>query len=185
MRPLLLPSLAVVATSLAFAGIATGQSADLTGSWRHSGSQTELVVQPQIRLQPYVVPGYGTSLGGSVGYGSATNTTIVTEAAPVRVTRNMSLEIRSGGGATWRIEKRQPAGRGCEQTISQVKTGRIALAGARLTFRVSEGTETVRSTCAAASSRAIPASVEEYQAERRGRSLALTSGGSTWVFDPN
>ena len=183
MKSLLLPSLAVVATSLAFAGMASGQSADLAGTWRHSGTQTELVVQPRIRLQPTLSPNYGTSLGGSVGYGSMTSTTIVTEAAPVRVSRDMSLEIRSGGGATWRIEKRQP-GQGCEQTITQVKTGRITVAGTRLTFRMSEGSESVRSACAPTANREIPAAVEDYQVERRGRALALSSGGTTWVFNP-
>lgn len=182
MKNLLLPSLAVVAASVAFAGMAQGQAADLAGVWTHSGTQTELVVQPRVRLQPYATPGYGTSYGGSAGYGSMTTTNVMTEPTPVQVRRTMTLTIPVNGAAVWRIEKRQSSGPNCTQTIRQVKNGRVATRGDQLTFQITDGTERTESTCAAATSRTLPPGTETYGLTRRGNSLSLTSGGSTWTF---
>ena len=182
MKTIFLPSLAVVVTSVAFAGLAHGQADDLVGVWTHRGTQTELVVQPRIRLQPYASPGYGASYGGSVGYGSVTTTNVVTEAMPVQVSRSMTLTIQTGGTAVWRIERRQPSGSNCIQTVRQTKSGRISTRGGEMTFHIEGGSERTESTCAASGERAIAAGSETYRIRREGRSLSLTSGGATWTF---
>lgn len=183
MKSLLLPSLAVVVTSVTFAGLAHGQAGDLAGVWSHRGAQTELVMQPRIRLQPYASPSYGTNYGGSVGYGSVTTTNVVTEAAPVRVSRVMTLTIQASGAAEWRIERRQPAGADCTQTIRQTKTGRVTTGSGQMTFHLQGGSERTESTCGAPSERVIAAGTETYSMRRDARALSLTSGGATWTFN--
>jgi hypothetical protein len=48
----------------------------LAGRWVQSSSGQELVLRPKIKLTPNAAVGYGTNLGGSVGYGSATTTAL-------------------------------------------------------------------------------------------------------------
>lgn len=177
-----LSSLATVVVAVGVACAQPGASDSIAGRWVHQGTQQELVLQPVIKLQPYVVPGYGTSMGGSVGYGSATSTNIVTEARPARVERQMTLTIGADGDFEWRAVRRQPEGESCIRTVSEYKRGSVRADGARLIFRVGGGSEQIASSCGARSENEIAPREETYQIDRSNGRLRLTSGGASWMF---
>jgi hypothetical protein len=81
---------------------------NLAGRWVQTSVGQELVIRPKVKLTPDVAPGYGTNLGGSVGYGSATSTVVTAEATPVRVERKMALNIAEDGSFDWSVNKRRP-----------------------------------------------------------------------------
>lgn len=178
--------LSSVVTIVVAAGVASAQpgaSESLSGRWVHQGAQQELVLQPVIKLQPYVVPGYGTSMGGSVGYGSATSTNIVTEARQTRVERQMTLTMSGEGTFEWRATRRQPEGENCTRTVTELKRGTVQAVGTRLVFHVQGGNEEVGSSCGARSEAAITPREEVYQMDRTNGRLRLTSGGVSWTFN--
>lgn len=162
------------------AGAALAQSAGHVGSWRHQGTQTELVLRSVIKHQPW---GGGFNLGGSVGAGSATNAVIVNESVPMSVTRAMTLDIQPDGRFRWVTTKRQPKGEDCTVTIDQDRTGRVTVAGAQMSFNITGGTERSRESCnGRASQSEVSPRTETYPFRLSGGQLSLTSGGTTWTF---
>lgn len=69
----------------------------LAGVWRAVSETQTLELRSRIRLSPTTSPYNGTSLGGSVGYGSATTTNIATEPVPVTTRRSVELAIAADG----------------------------------------------------------------------------------------
>lgn len=156
----------------------------LAGNWAQRSSGTELVLAPKFKLQPSAAVGHGTNLGGSVGYGSMTNTTIVTELQPMSVSRAMRLEVASDGSFTWTIEKTQPDGKTCDKTIRTEKRGKVTVAGGKAAFAVSGGAERWSTTCGKSGQAAVGAAVETYDLTRNGAALTLKgSGGVNWTFN--
>ena len=121
--------------------------AGVAGRWIQTSSGKELVLTPRIKLVPNVGVTPGTNLGGTAGYGSMTRTTIVTEPVMMSVARSMTLAIESDGRFRWTIVKRHAENDSCTITTSQVKQGRVAQAGTKLTFAVEGGTESFASSC--------------------------------------
>lgn len=155
----------------------------LAGSWAQRSSGKELVLAPKFKLQPSAAMGYGTNLGGSVGYGSMTNTTIVTELQPMIVSRAMRLEVAPDGGFTWTIEKTQPDGKTCARTIRTEKRGRVTVSGGKAVFAVAGGAERWSNTCGKSGEGALTATTETYDLTRTGAALTLKgTGGVNWTF---
>jgi opacity protein-like surface antigen len=178
-RPVAAAILAIAAASAA----AQAQTAPaLAGLWSQASSGKELVLQPKIKLQPNMSSTYGTSLGGSVGYGSMTKTTIVTEAVPLDVQRRMKLDLAADGSFTWVIETRQPEGKGCTKTVRQLKRGRASTKGDAITFAVAGGTEAFEKSCGGSGSADLPASRETYTATVSGNRLELSGSSRRWLF---
>jgi hypothetical protein len=174
-------TLAVAGLALtALAGAALAQSAGHVGSWRHQGTQTELVLTSVIKHQPW---GGGFVLGGSVGSGSATRAVIVTENQPMTVTRTMRLDIQPDGRFHWVTTKQQPKGEGCIATIDQDRTGRVTVRGSEMSFYFTGGTERVREDCNPRTSESpVTPHTETYPFRLSGGQLSLTSAGTTWTF---
>lgn len=165
---------------------ANSEEPRLAGNWSQASEGQELVIAPKFKLQPSMTPNYGTSLGGSVGAGSYTNTTIVTEATPMRVDRRMNLSISADGSYSWRITKVQPEGERCTRTIEQVKQGKVAIAGDKISFTTSGGTETWRSSCGKSGNGTVTAQTETYSYSLTGSALSVRgSGGVNWQFRRN
>jgi len=165
---------------------ANGEEPRLAGNWSQASVGQELVIAPKFKLQPSMTPNYGTSLGGSVGAGSYTNTTIVTEATPMRVDRRMILSIRPDGSYSWNITKVQPEGERCTRTIEQVKQGKVSIAGDKISFATSSGTETWRSSCGKSGNGTVTAQTETYSYSFDGGALSVRgSGGVNWQFRRN
>lgn len=184
--PVLVTLLVVPALFAAATVWANGDEPELAGSWSQASTGQELVIAPKLKLQPSMTPNYGTSLGGTVGTGSYTNTTIVTEATPMRVDRRMNLSIRPDGGYSWRITKVQPEGARCARTIDQVKQGRVSIAGGKISFATSGGTETWRSSCGKSGTGAVAAITETYRYSLAAGVLSVRgSGGVNWQFRRN
>lgn len=173
----------VVLCASFMAGQSQAYSNPLTGTWRQASEPQELVLKPVVKLQPYVAPGYGMSLGGSVGYGSATSTTLHTEAQPEKVRRKMTLTVAPDQSFRWSIERTHQDG-ACARTIRQQKEGRVSLDAETAVFNISRGEEVVSSTCGdAQSSRSLPASPETYDLTfRRGALQMRGQGGVHWTF---
>lgn len=172
--PFLLPLLAAPACAAAPAGLA--------GTWTQSSSGKELVLQSKIKLTPYAAPGYGTNLGGSVGYGSATNTVVTTEPVPMQVDRRMTLAIDNQGAFVWTIDKRQHEAGNCVRSIRQEKKGRASLAGGELVLNVQGGVEQQSSSCGASTKTTLPAAVEKYRVQMTGATMVLASGPVRWTW---
>ena len=177
----------IPATLAALFIVSAGQAsaAELAGRWSQTSSGKELVLQPKFKLQPNVASTYGTSLGGSVGYGSMTKTTIVTEAVPMQVDRRMELVVAPDRSFTWTIQRRQHDSANCSKVVRQVKRGRISESGSSLIFAVSGGTEEVESACGGAGSKALPPSRESYAATFTGNRMLLSGGATRWTFTRN
>jgi hypothetical protein len=156
--------------------------ANLTGPWVQSSSGQELVLKPKIKLTPYAAPGYGTNLGGSVGYGSATSTVVATEATPLHVERNMALTIAPDGKFTWIVNKRETETASCVRTGKQERHGRVSASGSELVLAVNGGRETSSRSCGGAGASAMPATILRYRMQLTGNELVLTSGPDRWRF---
>ncbi len=159
-----------------------GAQSGLVGRWVQSSSGQELVLRPKIKLTPYAAPGYGTNLGGSVGYGSATTTVLATEATPVRVERRMTLDVAADGAFTWTINKREAESASCVRTVSQERRGRADMSGTNLVLSVSGGRETYSKSCGGQGQSNMPAMTERYRMQLAGGELILTSGPTRWRF---
>lgn len=155
------------------------------GTWTQSSSGKELVLAPKFKLQPNVGVGYGTNLGGSVGYGSMTRTTIVTEPTIMNVTRSMTLIIAADGQFKWTIVKRHADGDNCTRTTTQVKQGSVSAGGGKMVFAIRGGSERWQSSCGKQGSGAIAPSREEYSMSAQGRLMHLASGPVRWAFSRN
>lgn len=171
----------VVLLGALLATSATAQSG-LAGRWVQSSSGQELVLRPKIKLTPYAAPGYGTNLGGSVGYGSATTTVVATEAAPVRVEREMALAIAADGAFTWTVTKREAESASCIRTVTQERRGRATATGGELVLAVSGGRERYTKSCGGNGESAMPAVTERYAMQVSGGEMLLSSGPTRWRF---
>jgi hypothetical protein len=170
----LLPALAAPACAAPPGGLA--------GTWTQSSSGKELVLQSKIKLTPYAAPGYGTNLGGSVGYGSATSTVVTTEPVPMQVDRRMTLAIDNRGDFVWTIEKRQHEAGNCVRNIRQQKKGRASVVGDELVLNVQGGVEKQSGSCGAAKNASLPAAVEKYRVRMTGATMVLASGPVRWTW---
>lgn len=154
----------------------------LAGSWSQASTGTELVIGSKIKFQPSMATGYGTNLGGTFGPGSATNTTIVPESAPLTVRREMNLTIRRDGTFTWQITRSHAEGKGCTKTVTQRKEGRIATSGGKMTFSIQGGQESW-SSCGKSGSGPMSPRNETYGYGSSGGELRLSGpGGVDWRF---
>lgn len=169
----------IAATSMLHA---QAPSASAAGRWTQSSSGKELVLVPRIKLQPNVGASYGTSLGGSVGYGSPTRTTIVTEPVMTEVMRSMVLEVRDGGRFTWTTVKRHAEQEGCSMTTTQVRQGRLSQDSKKARFAIEGGTESFISSCGRKGSAPIAPTLEHYDIQLSGDKLVLHSGATRWTF---
>jgi hypothetical protein len=156
--------------------------ASATGRWTQSSSGKELVLVPRIKLQPNVGVSYGTSLGGTAGYGSPTRTAIVTEPVLMQVTRSMTLEVEGDGRFVWKIVKRYAEKEGCSMTTTQVKQGRVAEEGGKAHFAIEGGTERFVSSCGQEGSSDLARTSEQYAVQLGGGRLVLQSGATRWTF---
>ena len=159
-----------------------GAQSGIAGRWVQSSSGQELVLRPKIKLTPDAAPGYGTDLGGSVGYSSATTTVLATEAVPMRVERKMTLEIAADGAFTWTVNKREAESASCVRTVSQERHGRDHVSGAELVLSVARGRETHSKSCGGRGESEMPAVTERYRMQLAAGELILASGPTRWRF---
>ncbi|MFN4095616.1 MAG: hypothetical protein ACK4GG_02475 [Sphingomonas sp.] len=155
---------------------------DITGRWTQSSTGKELVLVPRIKLVPNVGVTAGTSLGGTVGYGSMTRTTIVTEPVPMTVARSMTLAVDANGRFNWTITRRHPEKEGCTINTTQEKHGHVDQAGAKLIFAVSGGTERFTTSCGRRGEAQIGQSIETYAVQKVPHGIAMSGGTNRWVF---
>jgi len=172
-----------VALAGAFPIVATSaQSASLAGNWLQQSRGKELILLPKIKLQPNVGMGTGTSLGGSVGYGSMTRTAVVTEPTVLDVQRSMRLNIAADGNFTWSSTIEHADGGNCIRTTRREKHGRATLESATLTFAVAGGNETFENSCGKRGTSAIGPITERYSVSSSRDQIQLTDGATRWVF---
>jgi hypothetical protein len=184
MKTLTSLAVAIAAVALVPAPVLHAQSAaGVAGRWIQTSSGKELVLAPRIKLQPNVGPSYGTNLGGSVGYGSMTRTTIITEPVVMQVARSMTLVIEGDGRFKWTIVTRRAENADCTITTTQVKQGNVAQGAGKLTFAVAGGTESFASSCGRRGSSQIARSTERYDMQLSGARFILSSGPSRWTFN--
>jgi len=171
-----------------FAAMLSAESAQaagldrITGHWTQSSSGKELVLQSKIKLQPNVSGGFGTSLGGSVGFGSMTKTTIVTEAVPAHVDRKMELTVSADGSFRWIIIKTEPVDKTCNRTVRQEKHGKARLASTSLVLDIAGGSESFEKTCGGTGRATLPAGREAYNISVDAGRMTLADGASRWIF---
>jgi hypothetical protein len=175
-RTILLAAAALAVTTTA------AQAQSLAGRWSQQSSGQELVIRPKIKLTPAYSPSMGMSLGGSVGYGSATTTVLATEPTPLKVDRRMTLDVAADGGFLWTVVRSFAESERCTRTIRQEKRGRVTRAGASALFAVSGGTETSSNSCGGESHSTISASEERYTVSNTGAGFTLTGPSTRWTF---
>ncbi len=169
--------------ALAGAGLLSSAPAlDIAGRWIQNSSGKELVLVPRIKLVPNVGVTAGTSLGGTVGYGSMTRTTIVTEPVMMAVARTMTLAIEPNGRFEWTITRRHAEKQGCTITTTQEKHGRVAQTGAKLSFTISGGIERFTTSCGRSGETKLGSSIEIYTVQKLPKGVALSGGASSWTF---
>lgn len=176
--------LAVAASAAAVMPALNAQTAPagIAGRWTQTSSGKELVLAPRIKLVPNVGVTAGTNLGGTVGYGSMTRTTIVTEPTMMAVARSMTLAVEADGRFKWTIAKRHAENDSCTSTTTQVKQGRVTQAGSALTFAIEGGTESFASTCGKRGNSQLGRSTERYDLQLSGGRMTLAGGASRWTF---
>lgn len=170
---------AIATTSVLYARPAP---ASAVGRWTQSSTDKELVLVPRVKLQPNVGVSYGTSMGGTAGYGSPTRTTIVTEPVPMQVMRSMTLEVGQDGRFTWKIVKRHAETESCSMTTTQVKQGRLIQEGAKASFAIENGTESFVSSCGREGSSKLARTSEQYIVRLSDGQLVLHSAATRWTF---
>jgi hypothetical protein len=173
-----MPTLALILLCLT---IGAAPLPNVAGRWVQSSVGQELVIRPKIKLTPYAAPGYGTNLGESVGYGSATTTVLATEAVPMQVTRRMTLAIASDGRFDWTVDKREAAP-GCPRTVTQQRHGTATVEGGTLVLHIGGGRESFRKSCGGQGESALPATTERYAIQASAGQLVLSSGAVRWTF---
>jgi len=157
--------------------------AGIAGRWTQTSSGKELVLTPRIKLVPNVGVTAGTNLGGTVGYGSMTRTTIVTEPTMIAVARSMTLAIEADGRFKWTVARRHAENDSCTMTTTQVKQGRVAQAGTTLTFAIEGGTDSFASSCGKRGNSPLGKSTERYSLQQSGGRMTLAGGASRWTFN--
>lgn len=171
--------MAIAATSVLDARPAPASAA---GRWTQSSTGKELVLVPRVKLQPNVGLSYGTSLGGTAGFGSPTRTTILTEPVQMHVSRSMTLEVGQDGRFKWKIVKRHAETESCSMTTTQVKQGRLTHEGGKASFAVEDGTESFVSSCGREGRSQLARTSEQYVVQLSGGQLVLQSGATRWTF---
>lgn len=166
----------MVATSVHAAGLA-----DLTGRWTQTSSQTELVLKPKIKLTPSYSPSMGTSLGGTVGYGSPTTTVVVTEPTPMKVVRQMNLTVQPNGQFVWVIERQWSDG-DCKRKVRQEKRGTVTLKADVLTFATTGGLDVSQDSCGKETRGQIQPLREDYRVTHTPGGLKMTGPSADWTF---
>jgi hypothetical protein len=170
------------AAALMIGGAALADPASpLAGRWVQSSSGSELVLKPKIKLTPSYTASMGTSLGGSVGYASATTTVLATEPTLTKVDRRMELTVQADGRFHW-VVVREWADGACRRSVRQEKRGRLTLTGQTASFSTSEGQELSRNSCAAETRSAMKPMREDYAVARTAAGLRLTGAGTDWTF---
>ncbi len=156
--------------------------ADIAGRWTQSSNGKELVLVPRIKLVPNVGVTAGTSLGGTVGYGSMTRTTIVTEPVMMNVVRSMTLNVAADGRFEWTITRRHAEKQSCTITTTHEKHGRAGRTGTKLSFAISGGVERFTTSCGRSGETKLGASIEVYTVQKLSKGFALSGGTSRWEF---
>ncbi|NVD45919.1 hypothetical protein [Qipengyuania atrilutea] len=176
-------TISATACAAAIAVAAAAQTPSLpVGTWSQASSGLELVLVSRIKLSPNVGVSMGTSLGGSVGYGSMTRTEIVTEPTLLDVERRMTLTIESDGDFTWLTVREHAEGNDCTRTVRQTKRGRALVAGDNLVLSTSEGRESFSSSCGESGETDLVAGTESYPLHRETGRIELRSETGTWSF---
>lgn len=175
----------MVAASIS-AVAAHGQETTISGRWAQASDGRELVLLPKIKLQPNVGISYGTSLGGSVGYGSMTRTIVATEPTPMQVTRTMDLSVDEAGHFTWDIVKEHPESLdgSCTKTTRTRRSGQVVVEGGAARFVIEGGTESWDKSCGGSGTAEIAPSEERYDVALAPGQLILASGPARWLFTP-
>lgn len=154
----------------------------IAGRWTQNSNGKELVLVPRIKLVPNVGVTAGTSLGGTVGYGSMTRTTIVTEPVVMAVARTMTLAIEPSGRFGWTITRHHAEKEGCTITTTQEKHGRVDHSGAKLSFAISGGIERYTTSCGRSGETKLGSSTEHYTVQKLSNGIALSDGAKRWIF---
>ncbi|HEV7286999.1 hypothetical protein [Sphingomonas sp.] len=154
----------------------------IAGRWAQKSNGKELVLVPRIKLVPNVGVTAGTSLGGTVGYGSMTRTTIVTEPVMMAVARSMTLAIEPNGRFAWTITRRHAEKQGCTITTTQEKHGRVDQTGANLSLAISGGIERFTTSCGRSGETKLGSSTETYTVQKLSNGIALSDGAKRWAF---
>ncbi|WP_342250346.1 hypothetical protein [Sphingomonas sp. OTU376] len=160
------------------------QPSNIAGQWSQASDGTELVLAPKFKLQPNVGVTWGTNLGGSVGYGSMTRTTIVTDPVPMHVNRKMRLKIEPDGRFDWVMVKAHPETPG-GQCIKITRIQRVGLAtrtGNQIRFAIEGGKENWEKTCGGSGEAAVRPTTETYTLTLNAAEMRLTGGPSAWIF---
>lgn len=169
-------SAAAIAASLMLAAPSVqAQSADLTGTWVHTGTQQELVIRSVMEQRAtYSMPG-DFRPGGS--------TVISTRPVPTQVRRNMTLTIRPDGGFDWMSDKTYPESSSCSVTLRQQRAGRLTVSGTRGAFDIRQGSERASRSCNSNVTEVDRSNrTETYTISRSGSTLRVNDGTVTWVF---
>jgi hypothetical protein len=173
-----------IAAMIGATAVTASQGGALAGRWTQSSKGSELVLVPKFKLQPNYGVTPGTSLGGTVGYGSMTRTTIVTDPVPLVVNRSMTLDIAADGRFDWSIVKQHaetPGGK-CIKTTRTERRGRATRDGSRIHFKIEGGLERWEKSCGGSGSAALGASTEVYSVTLGGAQLRLVNGPTIWNF---
>ncbi|WP_158266529.1 hypothetical protein [Allosphingosinicella deserti] len=175
--------MSIGAVLLASTVIAAGP-ADIAGAWAQSSDGSEIVLVPKFKLQPNVGVTMGTNLGGSVGYGSMTRTTIVTDPVPLRVDRTMQLNIQSDGRFEWVTTKAhvETPGAKCVKTTRTRRVGHVTRTGNQIRFAIEGGKERWEKTCGGSGEAPVAAATETYGVTLNASQMRLTGGPAAWTF---
>lgn len=162
--------------------LSNGLPPAVAGAWSGQSDRQELVLRPRLQLRPYAAPGV-TSLGGTVGYGSATVTTVETTPTPVQVRRRHDLSLSSGGAFRLTIVETTDPQTRCPTVRTTERSGSVVFDGATLTLRDAAIQATERAACGEAR-RVSAAAKTRRMAFRDGRlhlnapqSVSLTRAG--------
>ncbi|MDT8758776.1 hypothetical protein MZO42_08700 [Sphingomonas psychrotolerans] len=172
------------AMALASSAVLAMQPAGIAGQWSQASDGMELVLAPKFKLQPNVGVTWGTNLGGSVGYGSMTRTTIVTDPVPLRVNRKMRLKIEPNGRFDWVMVKAHPETPGgqCIKITRTQRVGQVTRLGNQLRFAIEGGKENWEKTCGGSGEAPVQPATENYAITLNASEMRLTGGPSVWTF---
>jgi hypothetical protein len=152
--------------------LSTALPPTVTGAWSGQTDRQELVLRPRLQLRPYAAPGV-TSLGGTVGYGSATVTTVETTPTPVQVRRRHDLSLSPGGAfRLTTVETTDPQTR-CPTVRTTERSGSVVFEGASLTLRDAVVQASERAACGEA--RRVSAAAETRRLTLRDGRLHLNA----------
>lgn len=167
----------ILTALIAAVALAPDLPAAVTGAWSGQTDRQELVLRPRLQLRPYAAAGV-TNLGGTVGYGSATVTTVETTPTPVQVRRRHDLSVSPGGAfRLTTVETTDPQTR-CPTVRTTERSGSVAFDGGTLTLRDAAVQATEQAACGAAQ-RVSAAAETRRLAFRDGRLHLNTPQGAS------